>query len=113
MVDFDGAGSLLKTLDASVVALSVDDKDTTAGLAEGLQLRTLRMLHSADVAEVSSLTGAYTEEKRGILHATGFILAPGGKVAQACYSTGPIGRFTAIDTMRILRFVQQMRQRQG
>ena len=104
---------MLKTLDASVVALSVDDKDTTAGLAEGLQLRTLRMLHSADVAEVSSLTGAYTEENRGILHATGFILAPGGKVAQACYSTGPIGRFTAIDTLRILRFVQQMRQRQG
>ena len=113
MVDFDGAGSLLETLGASVVALSVDDKDTTAGLAQSLQLRTVRMLHSADMAEVSSLTGACSEEARGILHATGFILAPGGKVAQACYSTGPIGRFTALDTMRIIRFVQQMRQRQG
>ena len=113
MVDFDGAGSLLKTLGASVVALSVDDKDTTQRLSDGLQLRTVKMLHSADMAEVSSLTGAYTEEARGILHATGFILAPGGKVAQACYSTGPIGRFTALDTMRIIRFVQQLRARQG
>ena len=100
-------------LGASVVALSVDDKDTTQRLAEGLQLRTVKMLHSADMAEVSSLTGAFTEEARGILHATGFILSPSGKVAQACYSTGPIGRLTALDTLRIIRFVQQMRARQG
>ena len=113
MVDFDGAGSLLKTLGARVVAFSVDDKDTTQRLSEGLQLRSVKMLHSADMAEVSKLTGAFTEEPRGILHATGFILTPSGKVAQACYSTGPIGRFTALDTMRIIRFVQQMRQRQG
>ncbi len=113
MVDFDGAGSLLRVLGASVVALSVDDKETTQRLAEDLQLRTVKMLHSANMAEVSSLTGAYTEEKRGILQATAFILSPGGKVAQACYSTGPIGRFTALDTLRIIRFVQQMRQRQS
>ena len=111
MVDFDGAGSLLKTLGASVVALSVDDKDTTQRLSEGLQLRTVKMLHSADMAEVARLTGAFTEEGRGILHATGFILSPGGKVAQACYSTGPIGRFTALDTMRIIRFAQRQQQR--
>ncbi|WP_419923293.1 hypothetical protein [Candidatus Poriferisodalis sp.] len=67
------------------------------------------MLHSADPAAVSALTGAFIEPERGILHATGFILAPGGKVAQACYSTGPIGRITAIDTLRILRFVQRSR----
>ena len=90
-----------------MVALSVDDKDTTARLADNLQLGPVRMLHSADPAEVSSVTGAFIEPERGILHATGFILAPGGKVAQACYSTGPIGRITAIDTLRILRFVQR------
>ena len=94
-----------------MVALSVDDKDTTARLADNLQLGPVRMLHSADPVEVSSLTGAFIEPERGILHATGFILAPGGKIAQACYSTGPIGRITALDTMRILRFVQRQRQR--
>ena len=109
MVDFNGAASLLKVLDAKVVALSVDDKDTTQRLADNLQLGPVRMLHSADPAEVSSVTGAFIESERGILHATGFILAPGGKVAQACYSTGPIGRITAIDTLRILRFVQRSR----
>ena len=98
-------------LGASVVGLSVDDKDTTQQLANNLQLGPVRMLHSADPDEVSGLTGAFTEPKRGILHATGFILAPGGKVAQACYSTGPIGRITALDTMRILRFVQRQQQR--
>ncbi len=96
-------------LGASVVALSVDDKDTTQRLADNLQLGPVRMLHSADPAAVSALTGAFIEPERGILHATGFILAPGGKVAQACYSTGPIGRITAIDTLRILRFVQRSR----
>lgn len=97
-------------LGASVVALSVDDKDTTQRLADGLHLGPVRMLHSADPDEVSAVTGAFTEAKRGILHATGFVLAPGGKVAQACYSTGPIGRITALDTMRIIRFVQRQRQ---
>ena len=98
-------------LDAKVAALSVDDRDTTQRLADGLQLGPVRMLHSADPDEVSAATGAFTESKRGILHATGFILAPGGTVAQACYSTGPIGRITALDTLRIIRFVQQQRQR--
>ena len=98
-------------LGASVVALSIDDKDTTQRLADNLQLGPVRMLHSADADEVSAATGAFTEAKRGILHATGFVLAPGGKVAQACYSTGPIGRITAQDTMRIIRFVQRQHQR--
>ena len=98
-------------LGASVVALSVDDKDTTQRLADGLQLGPVRMLHSADPDAVSAATGAFTEARRGILHATGFILAPGGTVAQACYSTGPIGRITALDTMRIIRFAQRQQQR--
>ncbi len=97
-------------IDATAIAFSVDDRETTRQLAGSLQLRTLQLLHSADPDDIASMTGAFTEPRRGILHATGFILAPGGEVAQACYSTGPIGRFTAMDTLRSIRFAQNLQQ---
>ena len=109
MVDFNNVVPLLGTLNAKVVALSVDDRDTTKSLADGLRVDQFPMLHSVDAEQIRELTGAFIDEQNGFLHATGFLLSPRGKVANAVYSTGPIGRLTPLDTMRVLEFLQRKR----
>ena len=74
-----------------------------------MRLESYPVLHSADAEQLSELTGAFIERERGLLHATGFVLSPRGKVAQAVYSTGPIGRLVPLDTLRVLEFVQRNR----
>ena len=63
------------------------------------------MYAEVDAAAVSAATGAHmhTGEKT-YLHATGFLVDPEGTVINAVYSTGPIGRFTASEILRKVRF---------
>ncbi|MEM9133357.1 MAG: hypothetical protein AAF962_01665 [Actinomycetota bacterium] len=107
MVDVNNIGGLLAKANARAVALSVDDQETSQNLAEGLRLTSLTVLHSADHADLGARTGAFTNAERGILHATGFILRPGGTVAHAVYATGPIGRLVPLDILRVLDFAQR------
>jgi len=58
--------------------------------------------YGADGPALGALTGAFWEDKRRCLQATGFILKADGTVAQALYSTGPIGRYTAAEALKIL-----------
>ncbi len=52
-----------------------------------------------DPIEISKDTGAFYDSEGGYLHSAGFIIDPDGKVANAVYSTGPIGRFVAKDCL--------------
>jgi len=51
------------------------------------------------VPEDADKVGAYWEERRGIIHATNFIIDSDKKVIQACFATGPIGRIVAVDAL--------------
>ena len=55
------------------------------------------------VPEAPDSVGAYWEARRGIIHATNFTVDPEGKVLQACFATGPIGRITAADALSSIR----------
>ncbi|MGA3208505.1 MAG: hypothetical protein ABSE05_11865 [Syntrophales bacterium] len=50
------------------------------------------------------MTGAFFDDVRIFVHATGFILRPDGKVDEAVYSTGPIGRFASVDAPFIIEY---------
>ena len=52
-------------------------------------------------------TGAFYEERRGIIHATDFILRSSGEVVSAVYSTNPIGRYWPEDCTRLLDFLMK------
>ncbi len=52
--------------------------------------------------EFSEQTGAFYSAAKEYVHATGFIINAGGEVVEAVYSTGPIGRLTAQDTLALL-----------
>ena len=63
---------------------------------------TFPLAYGADGPKLGALTGAFWEDKRRCLQATGFILKADGSVAQALYSTGSIGRYTAAEALKIL-----------
>jgi peroxiredoxin len=96
---------------ADVIALSVDPLEkaqemiakTGATFPIGFGLRV-----PADADKV----GAYWEERRGIIHATNFIIDAERKVTQACYATGPIGRIVAADALSSIR-AGKRRKNQG
>jgi peroxiredoxin len=87
-----------------VVALSVDDEATTVGTIEKYKLRFPVGL-SADVDQVAALTGAYTNEAPRYLQSTGFLLDPDGRVLNAVYSSGPIGRLVPEDVIGMVTYL--------
>jgi peroxiredoxin len=87
----------------SIVAGSVDQREKALETSEKLGLQ-YPIAYGMNPEEVSRITGAFYEAKRGIIHATGFLLRPGGSVEVACYSTGPVGRFVAKEILGLVRF---------
>jgi peroxiredoxin len=55
--------------------------------------------------EVSAKVGAFFEAKRNHVQPTDFIVNPNGQIVSATYSTGPIGRLTAADTLALIVYL--------
>jgi len=105
LAGFQRASEKLAETGVKVVALSVDDEATTVGTIEKFKL-SFPVGHSADVEKVASLTGAYTNPSPRYLQTTGFLLAPDGKVLNAVYSSGPIGRLVAEDVIGMVAYLK-------
>ena len=102
---FQRASERLAETGVKVVALSVDDEATTAGTIEKFKL-SFPVGHSADADKVAAITGAYTNASPHYLQTTGFLLAPDGKVLNAVYSSGPIGRLVAEDVIGMVAYLK-------
>ena len=61
------------------------------------------MGYELPMVETAKRFGAFYEKRRGILHATGFLVRPSGKVAMASYSSGAIGRLEPADVVKLVR----------
>lgn len=56
---------------------------------------------------MAAITGAYINETpRRYLEATGFVLAPDGRLLNAVYSSGPLGRLVAEDVMGMVAYLR-------
>ena len=94
------------------MAASVDSVEDTSTLATGMRLGSVQMLAELDGPKVAESTGANIQTgDRTFLHATGFLLNPEGKIATSVYSSGPIGRFTANDILKVVTFLKAMAAR--
>ena len=60
--------------------------------------------YGLNAEEISRITGAFYEKEKQFLHATGFIIRPDKTIVNACYSSGPIGRLSARDTLNLIKF---------
>ena len=105
LAGFQRASEKLAATGIKVVALSVDDEATTAGTVEKHKL-SFPVGHSADLDKVAAITGAYTNESPRHLQATGFLLAPDGKILNAVYSSGPLGRLVAEDVIGMVAYLK-------
>jgi peroxiredoxin len=99
----------LAEVDASVVALSVDDEATTRDLIARHGLR-FPVGHSADAAAVADATGAFANPDPPFLQSTGFVLDPDGRVIVSVYSSGAIGRLVPQDVAGLAGYLREQAQ---
>jgi peroxiredoxin len=102
---FSRAFDALTELDVMVVALSVDDEETSAALVAKHKLR-FPVGHSADADKIAAATGAYVNDEPHYLQSTGFLLAPDGTVQVAVYSSDGIGRLVADDVAGLVSYLK-------
>ncbi|QSR85839.1 peroxiredoxin family protein [Methylacidimicrobium sp. B4] len=102
---FQRASERLTQTGIQVAALSVDDEVSAQETVEKFRLR-FPVGHSADADGIAALTGAYTNEESHYLQSTGFLLDPDGRVLNAVYSSGPIGRLVADDVIGMVSYLQ-------
>lgn len=102
---FQRARDRLAEVGASVVSLSVDDRETARGLVSKLGLE-FPVGHSADARALADSTGAFVNDDPLYVQATGFVLDPDGRVLTSTYSSGAIGRLTADDVIGFIRYAK-------
>jgi hypothetical protein len=95
-----------------VIALSVDPLDKAIEMAEKTGA-TFPIGYGLKVPGDADNVGAYWEERRGIIHATNFIIDADKKVTQACFATGPIGRIVASDALSSIRAAKKRKTQGG
>jgi peroxiredoxin len=93
-------------VDATVVALSVDEEATTQDLIAKHGLR-FPVGHSADATAIAGATGAFVNSDPVYLQSTGFVLDPGGRVVVSVYSSGAIGRLLPEDVIGLIRYLRE------
>ena len=104
MADYQTHLRYFQEEDAEILALSVDPLEKAKETVEQLGL-AFPVAYGLKVPQDAERIGAYSEERRGIFHATDFILDRDSRVVHASYSTGPLGRITAQGSLSILQFM--------
>jgi peroxiredoxin len=102
---FERAGEALTEAGIRVLALSVDDKETSAALVARHKL-DFPVGYGADADAVAALTGAFVNQDPAYLQSTGFVLDPAGKVIVSVYSSGAIGRLVPDDVVGLVRYIR-------
>lgn len=109
MAAFEKAQERLRGEGVRIVAASTDPLEKAKGTVEEMSL-TFPVGYGLPLKETAAALGAFYEEKRQILHSTGFVLTPDRSIVVAQYSSGPIGRLVWQD---VLSLVQILREREG
>jgi hypothetical protein len=99
---FDRAQDKLQADDIRAIAASTDPQDKAAETVAELEL-SMPIGYGLPVKETAATLGAFFEERRGFLHATGFVVKPDRTIAVAQYSTGPIGRLVWQDVLGLVQ----------
>ena len=99
---YESARSQLKAENITLIAASADTRENAEQTADRLGL-TFSLGYELPLVETAKRFGAFYEKRRGILHASGFVVRPSGKIALASYSSGPIGRLEPADVVKLVR----------
>ena len=86
----------------SVVAASTDPVEKAKETVSEHSLR-FPVGYGLPMKETASTLGAFYEERRNILQATGFITKPDKTIVVSQYSSGPIGRLVWQDILGLIQ----------
>ncbi len=103
MAAFERAQDKLREEGISVVAASTDPIEKAKETMSECSL-TLPVGYGLPLKETAATFGAFYEERRGVLQATGFVTKPDRTIAVAQYSSGPIGRLVWQDVLGLVQF---------
>ncbi len=106
LLDFQQKMEEFDQNEIKVVAASTDMKEDAQKTVEKYSI-TFPVGYGLDGPKVSEQTGAFYDGEKGNLHATGFVLSPDGKILNAVYSTGPVGRLVAADTLALIKYLRE------
>jgi len=106
---FAHAEDRLKEAGIGVVALSVDDEETSKRLVQKRHI-DFAVGHGADADAVAEAVGAYVNDEPRYLQSTGFVLDPQGAVVTAVYSSGAIGRLLPDDVLGLVKYLKEHAQ---
>ena len=108
MAAFNELKGEFDALDVAILAASVDGLDKAAELQDGLGFA---VTHGVTRDQADSI-GSWWEDRRSIVQPSEFILSRAGKVVSATYSTGPIGRLMPEDAIKLIRFLESLKNKQ-
>ncbi len=106
MAAFEKARDRLQEQGIRVVAASTDPLEKAKETVAEFSL-TFPVGYGLPLKETAAALGAFYEEKRQILHATGFLLRPDRTIVVAQYSSGPIGRLVWQDVVGLVQILKQ------
>ena len=106
MAAFERAQDKLREEGISVVAASTDPVEKATETVSEHSL-TLPVGYGLPLNETAATFGAFYEERRGFLQATGFVIKPDKTIAIAQYSSGPIGRIVWQDILGLVQFYKK------
>lgn len=106
MAAFEKARPKLQEDGIRVVAASTDPLDKATETVKEHSLG-FAVGYGLPLQETAATLGAFYEDKRGFLQATGFVLRPDRTIAVAQYSSGPIGRLVWQDVLAVVQFYKK------
>jgi peroxiredoxin len=109
LADYQSKLNELREMDVSVVALSVDPLDKAREIVAQDHIE-FPIAYGLKVPEDADRVGAWWDAKRPMIQPSEFVLGGSRKIVSATYSTGPIGRLRAEDTITLLRFFSAQRK---
>ena len=104
MAGFEAAKADFEDLDFKVIAASVDDEEKADEIAAGLSFPVAHGVTRDDADKLGAWWGA---AHGGIIQPSEFIVGADGKVVEATYSSGPIGRVDAADVAKLTKFREE------
>jgi len=103
---FERAQPKLAEEGITVVAASTDPVEKAKETVSEHSL-TFPVGYGLPMRETASALGAFYEERRNILQATGFVMKPDKTIVVSQYSSGPIGRLVWQDILGLVQFYKK------
>ncbi len=96
----------LEAADIPVYFLSTDTLEEAKATVDK-HGATFPVIYGMDGPKTAELLGSYYEERRNIIQPTGFLLNPEKKIMSVTTSSGPVGRLTVEDILRVVAFYRK------